>query len=305
LNQAIDAPADALPQLLIDWDAPAGNAASRLDAALESALGSPLTAESAAAATAQQAEAGPNMDTIEHLNAEIRRLQAEVRDARVSVQRVSRQQPSRSNPFRHFTNAIGNLISILITYAVIFGIGLAVIFFGGRRYIETVADTARHQTLRSMFVGLAGACLLLPAFVLGAVALVISIVGIPALLAWLPLFPVAAVLAVLLGYVSVAHAAGEALAERRFYATDWFQRGNSYYFLVTGLGLLVALFLASQIVSMAGPWLGFFSGLLAVLGAVATFIAVAVGFGAVLISRAGTRSARPAEPDLFTENPGA
>jgi hypothetical protein len=211
-----------------------------------------------------------------------------------------------TRPFRHIAGGIAGTLSILVAYAVLFGIGFVTIFFGGRRFIEGVADTARHATTRSLLVGLAASFLLIPAFILGMIALAISIVGIPALFLWIPLFPVAAGGALLLGYLAVAHAAGESLAERRFYATDWFQRGNSYYFLMTGLGLLVALFIAGQIVSMAGPWLGFLSGTLTALGVVVTWAALSIGLGAVLLSRAGTRPVRPtggvaAEPEIYAE----
>jgi len=116
---------------------------------------------------------------------------------------------------------------------------------------------------------------------------------------------------VLLGYIGVAHAAGEALAERRFYATDWFQRGNSYYFLITGLGLLLAPFAVMHAVSMAGPWLGFLSGILGAIGFIATWAALSIGLGAVLLSRAGTRpngsvpSAASPDPEIYAETTGA
>ena len=149
----------------------------------------------------------------------------------------------------------------------------------------------------------------MPAYVLGIIGLVISIVGIPGLLVFVPGFPVVCVLSVLLGYIAVAHAAGESLAERRFYVTDWFQRGNSYYFLISGFGLLLAMFLASQVVHMAGPWMRAIGGILVFLGVVSTIVAVTTGFGAVLISRGGTRPIRtrggaPEEQDLFTEDAG-
>jgi hypothetical protein len=219
----------------------------------------------------------------------------------VVVDRSSR----RSNPFRHIAQGLAGIFSILVTYVVLFGIGFAVIFFGGRKYIEGVADTARHAPGRSFLVGLAASFLVVPAFVLGIIALVISVIGIPGLLVWVPGFPVAVVLGVLLGYLGVAHAAGEAFAERRFYVTDWFQRGNSYYFLLSGIGILLALFLASQVVHMAGPWLSFITGILIALGVVTTVAATLTGLGAVLISRAGKQPVRAdgttAERDLFTE----
>jgi len=146
----------------------------------------------------------------------------------------------------------------------------------------------------------------IPAYILGMIALAISIVGILALPVWILLFPVAGALAVLLGYIAVAHAAGEALSERRFYATDWFRRGNSYYFLLTGLGLLLVLFAAGNIVGMAGPWLGFLRGLLFAVAGVITWAALSIGLGAVLLSRAGTRPIRrrgssEPEPDIYAE----
>ncbi len=116
-----------------------------------------------------------------------------------------------------------------------------------------------------------------------------SIVGIPLLLVFAPLFPVAVLLAAVGGYLAVAHGAGEALAERRFTGTDWFTRANSYYYVITGVGLLLMFFLAAHVVSMAGPWLGFLEGLLKFVAVMLTWAAFTVGFGAFLISRGGTR----------------
>jgi hypothetical protein len=224
-------------------------------------------------------------------------------------ERVVVQRPGRSRgPFYHITEGLAGIFSIVIAYAVLFGLGFVAIFFGGRKYIEGVADTARHATGRSLLVGIAATFLVVPAFVLGIIALVISVVGIPGLLVWVPGFPVAVLVAALLGYIGVAHAAGEAFAERRFYVTDWFQRGNSYYFLLTGLGLLLALFFASMVVFMAGPWLRAISGILMFLGVVSTIACVMIGFGATLISRGGKQPVRApgstAERDMFTEEAG-
>lgn len=193
------------------------------------------------------------------------------------------------SPLHRIGRAIGGIFSTLMVYAILIGIGFVTVFFG-RNYLETIADTARRQTLRSGLVGLAGSFLVLPAYILGLLVLAVSIVGIPLLLVFAPLFPLAVVLAAMGGYVAVAHAAGEALAERRFRGTEWFTRANSYYYLVTGTGLLLVLYIAADIVSMAGPWLGFLEGLLKFMAVMLTWAAFTVGFGAFLISRAGTRS---------------
>ena len=307
LTRAMDASPAELPQLLFEWSAE-GGAGALLDSALDAALLPGAAAVQAQAAQNAAPAAAPNTDSVNRLIERITELQSEV-DRLESRSRVAVQRPSRGrNPFHHIGEGLAGILSILVAYAVLFAIGFVVIFFGGRKYIEGVADTARHATGRSFLVGLAAAFLVVPAFILGMIALVISVIGIPGLLVWVPGFPVAVLLAALLGYIGVAHAAGESLAERRFYVTDWFQRGNSYYFLLTGLGLLLALFFAAMVVYMAGPWLGPISGVLMFLGVVTTMVVTIIGFGAVLISRGGKHPVRGTgsgtESDLFTEGAG-
>lgn len=293
LNQAMEVPTDQLPGLLVGWRAPDADAGKLLDAELEAALTGPGPAPAA-----RGEEEVWSSDTVARLNQKIAELESRIRDRdhdhdleSARELRAERRTPWFS-PLRHIGRGIAGILSLLAVFAVLVGLGFAAVFFG-RRYLEGVADTARHATLRSGLVGLAGSFLVLPAFILGTIALVISIVGIPALLVWLPLFPVAIAAAALFGYLAVAHAAGEALAERRFYGGEWFTRANSYYYVLTGVGLLLAVSLASQVVQMGGPWLGFIHGLLTFLGVVVTWVAFTVGFGAVLLSRAGTRPVTP------------
>lgn len=310
LNGAVDTPVDRLASLLVEWDAPGGAPGDRLDSALETLLGA--GAQTARAAVPAQTAAGADdpenwaSDSLARLNDRISELESQLQEARSERRapravRVDRRSDDGwlARPFRRITNGIANIVSLLAVYAVLVGIGFAVVFFG-KRYLEGVADTARHNTMRSGLVGLAASFLVVPAFFLGAIALTISIVGIPVLLAWLPLFPVAVILAAILGYLGVAHAAGESLAERRFNGGELFKRANSYYYILTGVGLLIALFIAAHIVHMAGPWLDFIHGLLMFLAVVLTWAAFTIGFGAVLLSRGGTRPrvTRPGEPDI-------
>lgn len=306
LNSVIDARAEDLPRLLHDWSAE-GDVGSALDRALESAVVG--TYDPNAVVTP-----APISDSLAKLHERIAELEAE--RARMEHSRAELRDEMREGgwndrdrwrpgPLHYLANGFSELMAFVLMFVILFAIGIATIVFGGRKYIEGVADTVRHATMRSFLVGLAGAFLTLPAFVLGIIALAVSIIGIPALIAWLPGFPLAVMVALLLGYLAVAHAAGESLAERRFSGAEWFQRSNSYYFLLSGLGLLLAFFIGSAAVSMLGPWLGFVSGLLKFLAVMVTWVAFSIGFGAVLLSRGGTRPIRPngtpAEPDLFTE----
>ena len=302
LQRAMDASSAELPQLLFEWSAD-GDMGERMDSALDAAL-LPGAAADADAITA--VPAAPISDSVTRLVERIDELEQMVDRLESQPPHISVERPSRNrNPFHRITEGIAGIFSILVTYVVLFGIGFAVIFFGGRKYIEGVADTARHAPGRSFLVGLASSFLIVPAFVLGIIALVISVIGIPGLLVWVPGFPVAVVLALLLGYLGVAHAAGEVFAERRFYVTDWFQRGNSYYFLLSGIGILLALFLAGMVVHMAGRWLDVIKGILIFLGFSTTAVVVLIGLGSVMISRGGKTPVRAdgttAERDLFSE----
>ena len=304
LNRAMDSPADELPHLLIAWESPDDELGRALDRALEAALTGQAPAAPAAVAPAATIGGDDWSDSVAKLNARIAELEKKLRDradaATQTTRHVRRRDVGWPSPLHHIGHGIAGVLSTLAVYAVLVGIGFVVVFFG-RKYLEGVADTARHETVRSGLVGLAASFLLLPGFIIGAIALAISIVGIPLLLVWIPLFPVAVVLAAIFGYLGVAHAAGESLAERRFYGGEWFKRANSYYYVLTGLALLLGLFIAANVVEMGGPWLGFIRGMLTFLAVVLTWAAFTIGFGAVLLSRAGTKprvTPPPTEPDV-------
>ena len=296
LNRAMDAASGDLPVLLRDWTAPAASG-NELDHALENVLNPAGATAAMTAPAAPAAPVAPGLnDSVSRLETRIESLQEQLENARNDAISASRRHrgPDWLAPLRHVGRGISGIFATLVTYAVLFGIGFAIVMFGGRKYLEGVADTARAGMGRSFLVGLAGSFLLVPVFVLGVIALAISIVGIPALIVWIPLFPVATVAAVVLGFLGVAHAVGEAWAERRYYGSEWFTRANSYYFMVTGLALLSCLFIGAHVITMAGPWLGFINNILNFFGVIVTWAAATIGFGAVLISRGGKRTSEAA-----------
>jgi len=296
LEQAMETPNADLSALLEAWDAPSSDGVGdRLDRALEAALRgqTPAAALANIEGAAALDPAAQGSDSVARLLDRINELESTVdeledRRATVEARSASRSRQSRG-PFHNVGDALEGIIGLLVTMAILVGIGFATIFFGGRKYLEGVADTARRMTVRSLLVGIAGSFLVLPAFFLGIIALVISIVGIPGLLVWVPGFPLAVAVAIMLGYLGVAHAAGEAMAEYRFRGSEWFHRANSYYFLVSGVGLLMSMFFAAMVAHMAGRLLSFIFGLLMFFGCALTWAALSVGLGAVLISRGGTR----------------
>ena len=296
LTQAMEAQPGELAAMLRGWE-PGGDVGAQMKAAIVSALDQAQSAVS----TMAPAVPAPISDSVSRLVERISELEERLDERRYE----QRYQPrsAAASLWDNIGEGFARVFATIITWLVIFGIGFLLIFFGGRKYLEGVSDTIRNATGRSFLVGLAATFLFFPAWVLGALLLAISIVGIPGLIAWVPGIPVLMCLSVLFGFLAVANAAGESFAERRLYVSSWFKRGNVLYNMLAGIGLLLALFMASNIVHMAGRWIEPLEILLIVLGGVVTVIAFLTGLGAVLLSRAGTRPVQqyaPSEPDLFT-----
>ncbi len=212
----------------------------------------------------------------------------------VSRIRIDSPRPSvLSNVWR----GLGSLTQTIAMYLLFAFIGaLTVYFFRG--HLETVSDTVSYSFGRSFLTGLAAEVLFLP------IALVMLVLIITAIA--IPFYAIAFLVAGLLGYLSVAHAAGENLTRHRF--PSWgarMRRSNSYYYVLNGLGILLALFVGAAITDMAYPLLGWAHDLLIAAAWILTWVASTAGLGAALLSRGGTRRtyARPQQlPPLGYDN---
>ncbi|HSM59137.1 MAG TPA: hypothetical protein VK849_00010, partial [Longimicrobiales bacterium] len=228
------------------------------------------------------------------LRDEVRR---ELRDEIRSSTRARTEDRGGFHPFRTLARGVGGVLQNIVAVFLLGLFGMGVVAFAAEN-LDTVAETARRAPGRSAAVGLAGSFLLIPIWVLGTVALAVSIVGIPVMIAWLPLFPLAAAAAALLGYLAVARNVGEWLADSGYRYTDWIDRANPVTTIFGGLLGLSAFFIVGNLLSMI-PFLGFLQGLLTFAGVMFTIVAIQVGFGAVLLTRAGRR--REYAPPDFDE----
>lgn len=185
-------------------------------------------------------------------------------------------------------SGLGSLAKTIALY-LLFGFLGALVVYLFRNNLETVSDTVSYSFGRSFLTGLAAEILFLP------VGLVLTVLIVTAIA--VPFYAIGFVLLALLGYIAVAHAAGENLTQRRFSWTARLRRSNSYYYVLNGLGVLLALFAGAAITEMAYPLLGWAHDLLIVSAWILTWVAATSGLGASLLSRAGTRRtyARPGE----------
>jgi hypothetical protein len=208
--------------------------------------------------------------------------------------RESRAERRGGSMFGRIGRGFAGVVSTLALAVVLAAVGAVLVFYGFR-YLETVSDTLRASTLRSGGVGLAASFLILPAFVVLIVALAVSIVGIPVLLLAVPLYPLAIAAAMIFGLVAAAYAIGERTSEQRR-PFDMRHR-NAYSYIGIGLVVLFAPVVMGHLVGMT-PFLGWLGGLIKFFAYAAIWVATISGFGAVILSRAGTRRtfARTPEP---------
>jgi MFS family permease len=176
---------------------------------------------------------------------------------------------------------VRNVIAVFIACAML---GFGAVFFG-RRNLEIIADTATHSFGRSFTVGLLGQLLLLPTFAMLVVGLVFTLVGILLLPFAALAYVLAAILALVAGYLAVAHAVGETVARRRMAHGAFVRAPNAYGYLFTGLIGLLGLWAAAALTGWMGPVVFVFR----LAAAIVTWLAATTGFGAVLLSRAGLR----------------
>ncbi len=229
-------------------------------------------------------------------------LEDRIRDEiRSELRSEFRNSGRGSSPFRAVGWGIAAVMGDLISFLIVSLIALSVIYFA-KDNLEVVADTARRNPMRAGLVGIAGAFLVLPTWLLGCVALVVSIVGIIALPFWLILFPVAVALGAGLGYLAVARNIGEWVAARDINGLEWLQPTNTFYAVVTGVGAILTFSVAANVLDVV-PFFGFFSGLLAALGSMLAIAALFVGFGAVLLTRGGRQAEFYDGGDPFDDEP--
>jgi hypothetical protein len=168
------------------------------------------------------------------------------------------------------------LVGIVALGIVLGALGMGVSVYG-RRYLQQASDVVRRAPLDAIGIGLSANVLAIPAFLAGMAALTLTLVGIPLLLVFIPMFWTAICVLAAVGLVAVAYALGERRAERRKAG-----EGNAFGHLLTGLLFILAPLAAAQLL-----------GMITVTGAAAKplsyaawtllWLAASLGAGAVLI----------------------
>ncbi len=196
---------------------------------------------------------------------------------------VARQQvrgaPESSFSVSRMATDVAGLFGTLVALA---SLGFGALFFVPQR-LELVAETVRRSPIRSFFAGLFAQPLLLPALVTLVIGLVLTIVGILVVPVAIVAYILAVAAALVGGYLAVARVVGEMYARRRgngTYTAGW----STYRYLVYGLVGLLAIW-APGVLLRSVPVAG---DILLITALVFTWAMATTGFGATILSKAGT-----------------
>ncbi|HEX5725123.1 MAG TPA: polymer-forming cytoskeletal protein, partial [Longimicrobiaceae bacterium] len=204
---------------------------------------------------------------------------------RVREHTAARHQVRLERPwFEPIGEGIAGLGSTLAFGLLLAGAGAVLVFYA-RPQLDRVSDAVRGSTWKAGGVGLAANFLAIPLFVLVVVGLAVTIVGIPLLLVVVPLYPVAVAAAAAYGVVAVAHALGERTAEQR--GSYESAHRNAYTYLFTGIFILLAPLVASNLLGMTG-FLGWLGTLMGIVARIIIWAAATIGVGAVILTRGGS-----------------
>ncbi len=188
-----------------------------------------------------------------------------------------------------------------LTRVTLLALAVALVTFvaGGR--VTRIGAAATATPWRAGLIGLGTQLLFIPVLIAVAVAMAITIVGLPFVAVVIPLAVVTMALTMLLGFTSLAQKVGQAIGRRAGWAVD-----GAVWTAVLGLAVIVMATVLSRVVGMApesarGPTL-----VLLGLGTAVEYVAWTVGLGAAVMTGAGKWAVVPPPlPSQTTQAPSA
>jgi hypothetical protein len=225
------------------------------------------------------------------IGGEVRTLQSAPQTARVAREAVA--------PLSPFQTVLRRGAGVLGVFLTLCALGFGLVMFG-RQNLEVVSDTVSHSFGRAFITGLLGQILLLPTFGMLVVGLILSVAGILLLPFAVAVFAMLTVIAVVGGYLAVAHAMGETYTRRRMALGVMIGSANSYRYLLVGLLGLASVWAAWALFG----WVPIAGSIVWGAAFFVSWLLGTAGFGAALLSRAGIKenfAGRLLPPEALTD----
>jgi hypothetical protein len=176
---------------------------------------------------------------------------------------------------------LGSLISAFLWLLVLLLVGTVVALYM-RDYFKRAVEVVTNESGKSLVAGVLGGLISIPTLVAIVVALAITIIGVFVIPIGVAAFLIALSGIAMLGFLAVAQVAGIAIAGKRAAETP---AGQELQFLYTG----ILAFSGLWIVAAAFTWFPVLGTVLRMFAFAVTLVAVATGFGAVLLMLWRTR----------------
>jgi len=167
------------------------------------------------------------------------------------------------------------------TRIVLLALAVAGLAFFARGRVARVGAAAAATPVRALVVGVATQVLFVPALVLMALVLAITIVGLPFVAVLVPLAVVAMLAVMLLGFTSLAGRLGRQVGGDTFGSDDLVPAA------LAGLALIVLPTLLARLAGVGPDALRVFAVALLVIGTAAEYLAWTVGLGAAVLTGLG------------------
>ena len=171
---------------------------------------------------------------------------------------------------------LGSLVSAIIWLLVLLLVGTVVALYM-RDYFKRAVEVVTNESGKSLLAGVLGGLISIPALVAIVVAFAITIIGV----FFIPIGVAAFLIAIsgigMLGFLAVAQVAGIAIAGKRAAETP---AGQELQYLYTG----ILAFSALWIIAAAFTWFPVLGTVLRMFAFSVTLVAVATGFGAVILT---------------------
>jgi hypothetical protein len=179
---------------------------------------------------------------------------------------------------------LNDLLGLITSFIALGALGFGLSFFAPRP-LEVVADTVHQSFWRSFIVGLLAIPLVIPVFGMLLVGLALTVIGIIVIPFAIVGFVLAAVLAILGGYLAVARSVGEVYLRRRMSLGHAVGGWLAFRYVVYGLIAIMGVWIPAVLLS----WIPL-AGTIATTSAITiTCMLATAGFGAAILSRAGIR----------------
>ena len=189
-----------------------------------------------------------------------------------------------------------------LTRVVLLGLAVALLTWAARGRVTRIGAVATATPVRAGLIGLATQVLFIPALVVLAIVMAVTIVGLPFVAVVIPLAVVAMCAAMLLGFTSLAHTLGQAIGRRAGWATD-----TAVWAGVLGMAVIVLPTILSRLVGLAPDSARVITMVLLGVGTAVEYVAWTIGLGAAVMTGLGKWAVvpPPLPPEVIVEAPAA